>query len=82
MAANNTDPTDNMMLVEDGEIDINDGEDMIPEDNCDDSNQWPQGQETAPLVMMAQRAHEQEEAELAETEAFAADEIASTFQQC
>ena len=53
MAANNTDPTDNMMLVEDHEIDVNDGEDMIPEVNCDDSNQWRQGQETAPLVMMA-----------------------------
>ena len=36
--APNTDPTENMMLVEDGEIDVNDGENMIIEDNCDDSN--------------------------------------------
>ena len=49
MAANNT---DNMMLVEDGEVDVNDGEDMILEDNCNESSPWPQGEETAPLVMM------------------------------
>ena len=42
MAANNIDHTDNMMLVEDGDIDANDGEDMILEDNCDDSSPWPQ----------------------------------------